>query len=68
MSLIDYIKDSLKDEHDANNKYDVMLKLTENDASINEKDKALISGIIFKIKTDEETHKVLLKIIKEVLS
>lgn len=67
MDLLKLVNDSLSDEVGAKDEYESMIKATESNEKLSEEEKSLITGIIFKIKTDEETHQVLLKIIKEVL-
>ena len=68
MSLLDMINNSLKDETGAKDEYQEMMELTSKEDSLTEEEKSLIIGMIFKIQTDEKTHKVLLGIIKEVLN
>lgn len=65
--LYAYIKDSLEDETNAKDEYEEMIELTEKEEELTDEEKSLIVGMIFKIQTDEKTHKVLLSIIKEVL-
>ena len=65
--LYTYIKDSLEDETNAKDEYEEMIELTEKEEELTDEEKSLIVGMIFKIQTDEKTHKVLLSIIKEVL-
>jgi len=67
MSLYEYIVDSLKDEKDADKKYDEMIELTASDSSLNKEEKKLISSIIETIRKDEKQHKVLLSDIKDVI-
>lgn len=67
MSLLEYINNSLSDEKDATDEYATMRDEVEANTSLTDEEKGLISGILFKIETDEKTHKVLLSIIKEVL-
>lgn len=68
MKLIDLVNNSLSDEHKAGSEYEAMAKLASKDTSLTEEERALIVGILFKIQTDEGTHKVLLSIIQEVLN
>lgn len=64
--LFSLVVDSLKDESGASNKYISMMELVS-ESDIPDSDKALILGLIFKINNDEETHKVLLEIIRDVV-
>lgn len=68
MTLLDMINNSLSDESTARDEYQDMMDLASKDENLTEEEKGLIVGILFKIQTDEKTHKILLNIIKEVLS
>lgn len=67
MNFREYLNSTFNDEVEAKDKYEDMINVLKKDTSIEENIKALILGIIFKIQTDEKTHKILLSIIKEVL-
>lgn len=67
MTLLEYVNSSLKDESGAKDKYQTMMDLLESEESLNDSEKSLIMGILFKIQTDEKTHDLLLNIIKDVL-
>lgn len=66
-SLLEKVNDSLGDETDAKDEYQEMIDLTSKTTELTDEEKSLITGILFKIQTDEKTHKVLLSILKEVL-
>lgn len=68
MELLELVNNSIKDETTADNEYEKMREALNKADGLTDKEKALIAGIIFKIETDEETHQVLLKIIREALS
>lgn len=67
MSLIEQVNKYIEDEFEASNEYDELIIKVKQDSKLNENDKSLIVGILFKMSTDEETHKILLNIIKEVI-
>ena len=67
MTLLEYVESSLEDESGAKDKYQTMMDLLESEESLNDSEKSLIMGILFKIQTDEKTHDLLLNIIKDVL-
>lgn len=67
MNIIQQLKDSIKDETSARNEYDELIDEINKDSKLKENDKNLIMGILYKISTDEKTHKILLKIIDKVL-
>ena len=68
MKLLDLVNNSIDDETNADSEYEDMMKLVESEEGLSDAEKALITGILFKIETDEETHQVLLKIIRDTLS
>ena len=59
---------SLNDEKDARDVYGDMSELIKQAEGLTDKEKSLIVGILFKIGTDEKTHKVLLSIIDAVVN
>lgn len=67
MTLLEYVNSSLEDESGAKDKYQTMMDLLESEEGLNDSEKSLIMGILFKIQTDEKTHDLLLNIIKDVL-
>lgn len=67
MTLLEYVNSSLEDESGAKDKYQTMMDLLESEENLNDSEKSLIMGILFKIQTDEKTHDLLLNIIKDVL-
>lgn len=67
MTLLEYVNSSLEDESGAKDKYQTMMDLLESEEDLNDSEKSLIMGILFKIQTDEKTHDLLLNIIKDVL-
>ena len=67
MTLLEYVESSLEDESGAKDKYQTMMNLLESEEDLNDSEKSLIMGILFKIQTDEKTHDLLLNIIKDVL-
>lgn len=67
MTLLEYVESSLEDESGAKDKYQTMMDLLESEEGLNDSEKSLIMGILFKIQTDEKTHDLLLNIIKDVL-
>lgn len=67
MTLLEYVESSLEDESGAKDKYQTMMDLLESEENLNDSEKSLIMGILFKIQTDEKTHDLLLNIIKDVL-
>lgn len=67
MTLLEYVESSLEDESGAKDKYQTMMDLLESEEDLNDSEKSLIMGILFKIQTDEKTHDLLLNIIKDVL-
>ena len=67
MTLEQFVNNSIKDEDKADIDYGEMIEITKADEGLTEEEKSLIAGILFKIQTDEQTHQVLLKIIKGVL-
>lgn len=67
MTLLEYVNSSLEDESGAKDKYQTMMDLIESEENLNDSEKSLIMGILFKIQTDEKTHDLLLNIIKDVL-
>lgn len=67
MSLLEQVENSIGNEANDDNKYDKMLDMVKNEGSLSDADKALISAMFVKISTDEETHKLMLKIIRDVL-
>lgn len=67
MSLLELINNSISDETGADNEYEQMIKMVEQEKELSDSEKSLIAGMLFKIETDEETHQVMLKIIKNIL-
>ena len=67
MTLLEYVESSLEDESGAKDKYQTMMDLLESEENLDDSEKSLIMGILFKIQTDEKTHDLLLNIIKDVL-
>lgn len=67
MTLLEYVNSSLEDESGAKDKYQTMMDLLESEENLDDSEKSLIMGILFKIQTDEKTHDLLLNIIKDVL-
>jgi UDP-glucose 6-dehydrogenase len=67
MTLLELVESSIDDETSADNEYEKMAELVDKQDNLNDSEKALILGIIFKINTDEETHQVLLKVIRDIL-
>lgn len=67
-NLWDYINEALDDENGAHDDYSEMIELCSSDPNLTDNEKGLIVGILFKIRNDEGTHKVLLEILRDVLS
>lgn len=67
MSLLEQVENSIGNEVADDNKYDKMLDMVKDEDSLSDADKALISAMFVKISTDEDTHKLMLKIIRDVL-
>lgn len=68
MSLLDMVNNSLKDEHVAGTSYEDMIAMVKNENGLSDEDKALISTMLVKIATDEDTHNLMLKVIRDVLT
>lgn len=68
MTLLEIINNSISDETGADNEYEKMIDMVKNEESLSDTDKALISTMLIKIETDEETHNLMLKIIRDVLT
>ena len=68
MTLLEIINNSISDETSADNEYEKMIELVKSEDSLSDADKALISTMLIKIETDEETHNLMLKIIRDVLT
>lgn len=67
MTLLDLVNNSIGDETQADNEYEKMIELVKKEDKLSDTEKGLIAAMIFKINTDEETHQVMLKTIKDVL-
>lgn len=68
MKLLELVNNSISDETGADNEYEKMIDMVKSEDSLSDTDKALISAILVKIETDEETHNLMLKIIRDVLN
>lgn len=68
MTLLELVNNSISDETGADNEYEKMIDLVKSEGSLSDTDKALISAMLVKIETDEETHNLMLKIIRDVLT
>lgn len=68
MTLLELVNNSIDDEVGADNDYEKMIDLVKSEDSLSDSDKALISTMLIKIETDEETHNLMLKIIRDVLN
>lgn len=68
MNLWEYVNKTLDDEDGAHDDYSDMIELCSSDPNLTDNEKGLIVGILFKIRNDEGTHKVLLEILRDVLS
>lgn len=67
MTLLNLVKDSISDETKADNKYEQMIDLVKSEGSLSDTEKALITTLLVKIEADEESHDLILKIIRDVL-
>lgn len=67
MGLYELVKSSLNDEEKAGDKYQEMIDAAGTDDKLTDEEKALITGMLFKIQADEASHTLLLEIIKAVL-
>lgn len=67
MELLKMIEANINDEEGASDGYETMMDAIEQSEELTDEEKSLMTGIVFKIRTDEETHQVLLKILKDVV-
>ncbi len=68
MTLLEIVNNSISDETGADNVYERMINLVKNENGLSDTDKALIITILVKIETDEETHNLMLKVIRDILN
>lgn len=66
--LLRAINNNITDEDEADNKYEDILNILDKNDNIDVNIRCLITGIIYKIQTDEETHYKLLTLIRDVLN